>query len=144
MSFPAALELIPHRQPMVFIDRVISCSDNDITAELDIRPELLFAEAAGLPSWTAIEIMAQTICALAGMKGRKQGQPPQIGYLLGSRRLTLPVPFFEFGETLTTHASEHYMHDNLGQFQCEIVYREQRISAVLSVYQPHTNEEEIA
>ena len=111
MSFPAAPELIPHRQPMVFIDRVIACSDTDITAELDLRPTLLFAEAAGLPSWTAIEIMAQTICAFAGMQDHQQGLPPQIGYLLGSRRLLLPVPFFEFGQTLTIRASRHYMHD---------------------------------
>lgn len=143
MTSPDVLQLIPHRPPMVFIDRVLSHSEDSIEAELDIRSELLFAQADGLPSWCAIEIMAQTISAYAGLQGRARGEPPQVGYLLGSRRLALPLAFFEFGKTLKVRATQHYMHESLGQFQCEIRYEQQVISATLSVYQPSHAVEEI-
>ena len=34
--------LIPHRDPMLFVDRVMSLSDNKITIESDINPEAEF------------------------------------------------------------------------------------------------------
>lgn len=144
MSFPAITELIPHRPPMVLVDSVRKFDDNSIETSLLIRDELMFAQARGLPSWTAIEIMAQSISAYAGLKGRQRGEPPQIGYLLGSRRLQLPIEFFAPGKTLVIRASEHYMHEGLGQFHCEIDYDGHTIAAVLNVYQPESAHSESA
>ena len=36
----AVKDLIPHRDPMLFIDRVIAHDDSSIHAQLDVRPEL--------------------------------------------------------------------------------------------------------
>lgn len=142
MTYPPAIALIPHEQPMVFVDRVQAFDATGATASLLIHPGLMFADAQGLPSWTAIEIMAQTVSVYAGLRGRDCGQPPRIGYLLGTRKLALPVPYFEHGKTLLIHAREHYMHEGLGQFSCEIEYDQHRIAAILSVYQPQPTAEE--
>ncbi len=45
----------------------------------------MFCEPEGLPTWSSIELMAQTISAYAGYKGQTQGLPPKIGFLLGKR-----------------------------------------------------------
>lgn len=127
---------IPHQAPMVFVDELIEFFEQGAVASLTISPTLLFCEPQGLPTWTSIELMAQTISAYSGYKGKMGGQAPKVGFLLGTRKLNLPVPFFEIGETLTIRVEQQYLHEGLGQFACEINYQHDQISALLSVYEP--------
>lgn len=131
-----ASDYIPQKSPMVFVDHIVEVGDHFSVAELLITPQLMFADAQGLPTWTSIELMAQTISAFAGFKGKAEGRAPQVGYLLGTRKLSLPVAYFEMGKTLRIRAEQQYLHEGLAQFLCEISYEEHRISAVLSVYEP--------
>lgn len=131
-----AADFIPHEKPMVFIDHVVEIGDNFAIAELFIRPDLMFCEEQGLPTWSSIELMAQTVSLYAGSQGGKLGQQPKIGFLLGTRKLHLPIPFFKMGETVTIRAEKQYLHEGLGQFACEIYYQNHTISAMLSVYEP--------
>lgn len=131
-----AIDFIPHEKPMVFIDRIVEIGDNFAIAELLICSELMFCEEQGLPTWSSIELMAQTVSLYAGSHGGKLGQKPKIGFLLGTRKLHLPVPFFEIGETVTIRAEKQYLHEGLGQFACEIYYQNHTILAMLSVYEP--------
>lgn len=131
-----AIEYIPHQIPMVFVDNLIEMFEHGAVANLSIRPELLFCEVEGLPTWTSIELMAQTISAFSGWKGQQQGHTPKVGFLLGTRKLNLPVPFFEIGSTLIIRVEQQYLHEGLGQFACEIDYKNHKISALLSVYEP--------
>lgn len=131
-----AIDFIPHQKPMVFIDDLVEIGENYAVAQLSIRPELMFCEAQGLPTWSSIELMAQTISAYAGSQGQALGQAPKIGFLLGTRKLHLPVPFFEMDKIVTVRAERQYLHEGLGQFACEIYYQGYTISAMLSVYEP--------
>lgn len=128
---------IPHQAPMIFVDHVVEFGEDYAITQLTVRPELMFFEAQGLPSWSAIEIMAQTISVFAGHHGQENQQPPQVGYLLGTRKMQLPVSHFTLGSVLTIKAQQLYLHEGLGQFQCELQYEQHCISALLSVYQPH-------
>ncbi|ENW95298.1 hypothetical protein [Acinetobacter sp. NIPH 298] len=131
-----AIHYIPHEQPMVFIDHLIEANEGYAIAELTITPELMFCEAQGLPTWTSIEIMAQTVSAYSGWMGQQLQQSPKVGFLLGTRKLQLPIPYFELGQTLKIRVEQQYLHEGLGQFSCEIYYAEHVISAMLSVYEP--------
>lgn len=118
-----AIEYIPHQEPMVFIDDLVEISEQSAVANLNVRAALLFCEAEGLPTWSSIELMAQTISAYSGWKGQQQGNIPKVGFLLGTRKLNLPVPFFEMGSTLIIRVEQQYLHEGLGQFACEIAYK---------------------
>ncbi|WP_111885823.1 MULTISPECIES: 3-hydroxylacyl-ACP dehydratase [unclassified Acinetobacter] len=131
-----AVQFIPHEQPMVFVDHLIEANDSYAIAELQIRPELMFCEAEGLPTWSSIELMAQTISAYAGHKGQTKGLPPKVGFLLGTRKMQLPCPYFAVGNTVRIRVEQSYLHEGLGQFNCEIEYQEHRFSAMLSVFEP--------
>ncbi|RZF50780.1 3-hydroxylacyl-ACP dehydratase [Acinetobacter halotolerans] len=131
-----AIHYIPHEQPMVFIDHLIEANEGYAIAELTIRPGLMFCEAQGLPTWVSIEIMAQTVSAYSGWMGQQLQQSPKVGFLLGTRKLQLPIPYFELGQTLKIRVEQQYLHEGLGQFSCEIYDAEHVISAMLSVYEP--------
>ncbi|MFV5490584.1 3-hydroxylacyl-ACP dehydratase [Acinetobacter sp. ASP199] len=138
-----AVQFIPHQQPMVFVDHLIEVNDEFAIAELHIRPELMFCEDEGLPSWTSIELMAQTISAYSGFKGQSKQQSPRIGFLLGTRKMQLPVAYFELGSVVRIRVEQSYLHEGLGQFSCEIQYKEHNITAMLSVYEPADNDDMI-
>lgn len=131
-----AVQFIPHEKPMVFVDHLIEANDQFAIAELKICPELMFCEAEGLPTWSSIELMAQTISAYAGHKGQSKGLPPKIGFLLGTRKMLLPCRYFALGATVRIRVEQSYLHEGLGQFNCEIEYQEHRFSALLSVFEP--------
>ena len=131
-----AIQFIPHEQPMVFVDHLIEANDEYAVAELLIRPELMFCESEGLPTWSSIELMAQTISTYAGHKGQSLGSAPKIGFLLGTRKMQLPCEFFAMGSTVRIRAEQSYLHEGLGQFSCQIEYQEHTFSAMLSVFEP--------
>ncbi|MEB3753615.1 3-hydroxylacyl-ACP dehydratase [Acinetobacter sp. MD2(2019)] len=128
--------LIPHQAPMIFVDELCETGDDYVITQLTIRPELMFYEPEGLPSWVAIEIMAQSIAVFAGVQGKKNQQSPKVGYLLGTRKMNLPISHFKPNDVLKIKVQQLYLHEGLGQFQCELSNAEQTLSAVLSVYQP--------
>ncbi|WP_347455783.1 3-hydroxylacyl-ACP dehydratase [Acinetobacter thermotolerans] len=138
-----AVQFIPHEKPMVFVDHLIETNDEFAIAELTIRPELMFCETEGLPTWTSIELMAQTVSAYAGHKGHSKGQQPRIGFLLGTRKMQLLVPYFELGSVVRIRVEQSYLHEGLGQFNCEIQYKEHNFTAMLSVYEPADNDDMI-
>ncbi|WP_107682007.1 ApeP family dehydratase, partial [Acinetobacter baumannii] len=111
-----AIQYIPHEQPMVFIDHLTEVAEGRAQAELTITPELMFCEAEGLPTWASIEIMAQTISAYSGWQGQQSKQAPKVGFLLGTRKLNLPIPYFSLGSQLIIQIEQQYFHEGLGQF----------------------------
>jgi len=130
-----ALRLIPHEKPMVFIDHLVTVDDYSAVAELNIRPTLMFYEQQGLPTWTSIELMAQTVSAFVGYHAQALDEKPKIGFLLGTRRLNLPIPFFACGEIVRIKVEQNYAYEGLGQFSCEIEYLDYLFNATISVYE---------
>lgn len=137
-----AIDFIPHAKPMVFVDHIREIGDNFAVAELTIHSDLMFCDPNGLPTWSSIELMAQTVSLYAGFKGKAENQEnqPKIGFLLGTRKLNLPIPYFALGESLIIRAEQQYLHEGLGQFACEILYQDHTISAMLSVYEPEDHQ----
>lgn len=138
-----ATPYVLHRPPMLLIDNLIHHDDDSATAQLRVRDDLMFYEAAGLPTWVSIELMAQTISLYAGVQSNKQGIPPRLGFLLGTRKLVLPFSHFAPDSVLTILAKRHYIHDNLGVFDCSIYVGDDSTPAMvatISVYEPSDNE----
>ena len=137
----AAVErLVPHRGAMSWLDRVIHCDADGVIAEATIRADHLLADddAPGLPAWVGIEYMAQAIAAWAGCRARAAGNPPQLGFLLGSRRYSSRCSGFPSGTRLRVQARCELLGDNgLGMFACRILAGEDEwATANVSVFEP--------
>ncbi len=129
-------ELLPHEPPMVFLDRVVAYEETKLTAEITVRRESPFCEDDGMPGWVGVEYMAQCVAAHAGARGRLQGEPPMLGFLLGTRAYKCAVDRFPLGETLTVFADELFSESGLGAFACSIETDRPVASATINVYQP--------
>ena len=93
-SFPLPIErLLPQRPPMLLLDRILSCTASEGTADTLVSPGNLFR----LPDDTIhaaalFELMAQTYAAVHGYQNQLAGKPVSIGYLAGITRAVVHGP----------------------------------------------------
>lgn len=130
-------DLLPHKDPMIMVDHVQDFQDDSIHVMLTIRPGIPFFENGEVPSYVAIEYMAQAVAAWNGLILRKYNLPPRIGFLLGTRKLTLTQPSFEEGDILHIFGQSKYSDGEMASFECRIeIAGKQVASANLNVFQP--------
>ncbi|WP_218964592.1 ApeP family dehydratase [Snodgrassella alvi] len=89
--------LLPHSGKMVLLDEIAAYDEQSLTAYACVKPQQILVTDGYLPSWAAMEIMAQGVAAWAGAIAHDAGEPVRLGFLLGTRKLqlyfsTLPVP----------------------------------------------------
>lgn len=139
--FPPVAELVPHSGAMVLLDALIEADETRVLCGVRIRPDSMFCEEGRVPSIVAIEYMAQAVAAFAGFRARSRSEPPQVGYLLGTRELVLHVDEFVPGDALTVAARHEWGDEQLGAFECSVT-RNGRLAAtaVLNVYQGGSEE----
>ncbi|WP_295558588.1 hotdog family protein [uncultured Stenotrophomonas sp.] len=131
-------EVVPHRQDMCLLQRILRWDQDSIEAELVVPATGLFIEDGEMPAWIGIEYMAQAIAAWAGCRARAAGGVPQLGFLLGSRRYSSQRSGFPSGSRLRVQARRELLGDNgLGLFACRILAGEEEWAvANVSVYEP--------
>lgn len=83
---------------MLLIDRLQEIGPNHVVCTWsppDSLPDL--QDDRGIPSYIAIECMAQSVAVLAGARARLKGLPPPLGLLLGTRSFKSKVTYLEPG-----------------------------------------------
>jgi predicted hotdog family 3-hydroxylacyl-ACP dehydratase len=133
-------ELLPHGPEMTLIDRLVEYSPRRSVATVTLRGDSRFVAHGGVPSWAGIEYMAQTIAAHAGYEARLRGQPPAIGFLLGTRSYRSEVGAFPLGATLTISVEPVVTDAKVGAFQCSIATDRVLATAIVNTYQPAADE----
>jgi predicted hotdog family 3-hydroxylacyl-ACP dehydratase len=150
-SYPPIVELVPHRPPMLLLDRVLSYDGERVVCETVLGPDSPFAEQGEVPAVVGIEYMAQTIAAHAGLEARARGEPPAIGFLLGTRAYSTSVDTFPNGSKLTVTVEPEIVDGGFAAFKCAIAIDDVAIddvaaldrivaTAVVTTYRPSTEE----
>jgi predicted hotdog family 3-hydroxylacyl-ACP dehydratase len=126
---------------MILLDRVIDYGEDYIHTIVTIREGSPFCKDGIVPSYVSLEYMAQAIGVWSGMKGRQQNKEPQIGFLLGTRKLDLAIPAFKEGSDLHVYGQSKYNDGEMAAFKCWINIQEEQVaSAVLNIFQPQNME----
>lgn len=138
---PALTELVPHRPPMLLLDRLLAWDDEKALCEVSIDEASPFlerspAEAGLVPAVVGIEYMAQTVAVFAGLRARATGAAPRIGFLLGCRELLLSAEGFSPGDVLVVEARHVWGESEVGSFACKVTRQDEVVvSGTLTVYQ---------
>ena len=120
-AWPPLAELLPQAGPMRLLARVVEHTREETRCELDVAASALFADEAGaVPSWVALEWMAQCAAVHGGLAARVAGGLPAQGMLVGARQLTLGRPSFGRGEQLTVSVRALGTAGALVTFACEV------------------------
>lgn len=133
-------ELIKHQPPMRLIDELCWAESGKGHCRLMVRRDNLFYSELykGLPAHVGIELMAQSIAAVAGHQSKTAGGEIKLGFLLGSRKYQCDIDCFKLGEQYDVFVEElHVESSGLSVFACEIRQSDRVVAeARLNVYQP--------
>ncbi len=132
------IELLPHRPPMLLLDRLLAGDANSARAEARIDTDHRFYEVGkGVPAWALVEIFAQAAALIGGLKSRADDVPVPQGFLLGTRRLDCPVSHVPAGTTLVIEARTEYADANgMGAYHCRVLNDDYPVECVLTVFAP--------
>jgi predicted hotdog family 3-hydroxylacyl-ACP dehydratase len=133
------IDLLVHRPPLLLLDRIVEASDEKCIAQVCVDPEAWYAEADGsMPGWFGIELMAQTVSAYSGARKRLHGQPPRVGFNLGTRNYESWMPRFPAGSILEVEIELRFLDESgLSAFACEIRHLGQTVArAMVKTFEP--------
>ncbi len=138
-------ELLPHKPPMLLLTSCGEATEDTVTAQCVVGPQCrLFRLPNGhYGAWITIELMAQTVGLYAGLKNRREGAAPKIGFLLGTRRLTVHTGDLAEGDVIDLSARCVFYADTglPSQFDCRASIAGREIAAAnLTVYQPDSTD----
>lgn len=135
---PQLFDLIPHRSPMLLLNKVNTLSATRASALITIDEDTPFCNDKGVPAWIGIEYMGQTAALIAGYQLQQGSMKPRLGFLLGTRRFQTEVPYFTISTVLVVSCLEKALvGDSLATFDCQIHNKlsdEVLATASLSVY----------
>jgi predicted hotdog family 3-hydroxylacyl-ACP dehydratase len=120
VQYPPIEQLLPHRAPMILIDRMIDATNTASICEVTIGPQTLFIEPGGVPAFVGLEYMAQAVAAYGGYKSYLAGEAIAVGFLLGTPQLKTYCQFFDCGQTLQIQVTYVWGNNELMQFHCTI------------------------
>ena len=120
-SWPPLSELLPQAGPMRLLERVEEHDDEHTVCVALPSASTLFQDQAGfVPSWVAIEYMAQCAAAHGGLLARARGVAPRLGLFVGSRRLLFRCERFTPGIVLRVSARHAAGHGDTLAFDCTV------------------------
>ncbi len=141
-SLPPVSDVLPQRPPMLLLQSILWHTPNATACRVDLEASRPFARASdgAVPSWVALEYMAQCAAAHSGLREHSEGRPIRMGFLLGSRRATFHAPSFALDRELHVVARSTWSDSELASFACQVT--DPSSGAVLAecelaAYSPH-------
>jgi len=130
------LSLIPHRGKMLLLSRIVAYDTEKRTlrAEYDINSSCPFFDTSlsAIPSYVAFESIAQSICALSGIRAQEKGNTPKPGVILSVSNLEIEQNYLD--GTLTIDVVEDCQIDEIYTFDGIVSSRGKKVmSAKLTV-----------
>jgi len=133
------LQLIPHRPPMLLINKIVSLSSTTSQALVLMDEQTPFYhKGKGVPSWIGLEYMGQSAALIAGFQQREGTSQPHLGFLIGSRKYRAELDYFDLTDNLLVSCEEAALvGESLATFSCTITAQESEHTvahAMLSVF----------
>ncbi|OBT05289.1 thioester dehydrase [Shewanella sp. UCD-FRSSP16_17] len=131
---------VPHKAPMILVTRIIKHQPDSLTTEVEITEQSAYfnQQLNGVPNYVGIEYMAQSIAALAGVEAHLIEDKIRVGFLLGTRKLSMMQPTYLLNNTYQVDVTRLYQEaSGLAVFDCQITLDSEMIaSANVNVFQP--------
>ena len=114
--------LLPHRAPMILLERVVRFSDEGIECVVKTTGTPFVSENS-VDIIVATEWMAQAVGTFVGAGRQKKGEEPRIGFIIGSRRIDFHVDRVAADTELRVHACPVWIDRGNGNFRCRVEER---------------------
>lgn len=140
--------VVPHEHPMILIDELIQYDEIKASCQVTITAKSNFYNTTSnsVPSYVAIEYMAQSIAAFANANKKDKGEEVAIGFLVSSRKFKVFVSEFKLAAKLNIKVEQLYLEESgLAAFNCEVEQDSELVAkAKINIFQPQNPEQFLA
>jgi predicted hotdog family 3-hydroxylacyl-ACP dehydratase len=105
-SLPAIEQVVPHRGPMLWLDRVCEGDDRFVVCSASVSASAPFVRAGKVAAVVVLEYMAQGAAALLGLQAHRRGAVPRGGFLVAVPTFELRVDELAVGDALVVRAEQ--------------------------------------
>lgn len=119
-EFPPIAQIVPHREPMVLLERMLQWSPGQTECALRVRSGARFVDEDGLRAPFTIEHMAQSVAACLGYEAFLGGRGVRVGMIVSCRAFRAHMPRVAIGDELIVRARRERGNDSLSHFDCEV------------------------
>ncbi len=105
---------------MLLLDEVVRWQGEHIVCAATTRPDNPLANGDRLRALVALEYMAQSVAALAGLLSWQRGEAVRIGFLVAVREMALMQDWIGMGVRLLIEADRAWGDRTLGHFHCRV------------------------
>jgi predicted hotdog family 3-hydroxylacyl-ACP dehydratase len=135
MSIPRIAQLVPHAEPMVLLDEMITLSPGSAECVMQVREHAPFVVDGGIGAPMTIEHMAQAVAACLGYEAYLGGAGVRVGMIIACKRFEVFVQRVVVGDALTIRVARTRGNDTLSHFECGVHRGDERIaSATLTLF----------
>ncbi|MGB0496172.1 MAG: 3-hydroxylacyl-ACP dehydratase [Kangiellaceae bacterium] len=133
--------IVPHDHPMILVDELLEYDETVGVCKVTIHDKSNFynSEIKGVPSYVALEYMAQSIAAYANANRIDQNQETTIGFLVSSRKFKVFTEHFDVTTELIIKVEQLYVENGgLASFDCKVERNNEIVSqAKINIFQPN-------
>ena len=118
-------ELLPHRGPMLLLDRVVEVRPDGMRCAAVVPEDSLFVRDGRLRRCALVEYLAQTMAAFVGWQGRLAGgEEVRRGYLVGARGVEFAGGPVRAGDELVVDVRQEAALGDYRSYDGEVLLRE--------------------
>jgi len=138
-DFPPVALLVPHREPMVLLDRIVEWSPGYVECAMQVREGARLVDGGKLAAPLTIEHMAQSVAVCLGYEAYRGGRGVRVGMIVSCRAFDAFRDEASVGEDLSVHATRDRGNETLSHFDCEVRSQGERFSsATLTLFHGET------
>jgi predicted hotdog family 3-hydroxylacyl-ACP dehydratase len=119
-DFPPISLVVPHRGPMVLLDRIVDWAPGRIECALRVEDGARFVEDGRLAAPFTIEHMAQAVAACLGYEAYRGGRGVRVGMIVACREFEAFRPAASVGDDLRVRADRERGNETLSHFHCQV------------------------
>lgn len=135
MTLPPIVELVPHRPPMLLLERVLSFGADRVVCGACPGPDCIFVRGGALPGVITLEYMAQAAAACLALARPDERAARARGLLVAVRRFSIASDLIAVGTQLEVMAALSSALGAAARFDCNVTALGQTLaSAELTVY----------
>ena len=120
MTLPAISERIPHRPPMLLLERVLHFETNRVVCSARPTGGCIFAREHAIPAVVTLEYMAQATAVCLALARPEHRSPGAFGLLVAARGFTLKSAELAFDTDLTVVALLTATLGEAASFECSV------------------------
>lgn len=120
MQYPPVDSLLPHKPPMRLVDSILHEVDDGLVCKVVVGDDFVFLRDGRAEMAVCIELVAQSVACLAGLRDVRAGRKPKSGLLVACRDARFSEGALRPGDELAVQVKSQWVKEPVASFTGQV------------------------